>query len=125
MQCFGTSCCSISFFFFFVTGQSCISNLTGISKHCILLFLFGFNRNTVSCETHYILLLHCSKPSEWTLEQAKRRVEEEYLVVGIAEDFDVILNVLEKLAPDLFHGIVAEYQKGSKSKCTRILVSLK
>ncbi|XP_072050648.1 uronyl 2-sulfotransferase-like [Amphiura filiformis] len=51
----------------------------------------------------------CSEPSEWSLQQAKKHIEEEYLFVGINEDFESSVPILERLAPDLFHGIVAEF----------------
>ena len=49
-------------------------------------------------------------PSKWALEQAKARVENEYLIVGTLEDLDSTLQIMEKLAPDLLTGIVDLYR---------------
>ncbi|XP_072016661.1 uronyl 2-sulfotransferase-like [Amphiura filiformis] len=51
----------------------------------------------------------CSEPSEWSLQQAKKHIEEEYLFVGINDDYESTVTILERLAPDLFHGLVAEF----------------
>ena len=43
-------------------------------------------------------------------------MKEEYLLVGLLEDFESTLLILEKLAPDLFKGIVADYRKPTSTK---------
>ncbi|XP_072023798.1 uronyl 2-sulfotransferase-like [Amphiura filiformis] len=65
----------------------------------------------LSTQISYFCGIHpgCSEPSQWSLEQAKKHIEEKYLLVGIIEDFESTIKVLERLAPDLFNGIVAEY----------------
>ncbi|XP_072023799.1 uronyl 2-sulfotransferase-like [Amphiura filiformis] len=67
----------------------------------------------------------CSEPSQWSLEQAKKHIEEEYLFVGINEDFESTVMVLERLAPDLFNGIVAEYMKPTADDTTTVTKSHK
>ncbi|XP_072016738.1 uronyl 2-sulfotransferase-like [Amphiura filiformis] len=67
----------------------------------------------LSTQISYFCGIHpgCSEPSQWSLEQAKKHIEEKYLLIGIIEDFESTIKVLERLAPDLFNGIVAEYKK--------------
>lgn len=46
----------------------------------------------------------CRSPSRWALEQAKQCVIKNYLVVGLVEEFDDFVKVLEKLLPRFFKG---------------------
>ncbi|XP_062510246.1 uronyl 2-sulfotransferase-like [Corticium candelabrum] len=48
----------------------------------------------------------CREPSSWALEKAKANVRDKYLVVGILEEYEDTLRVLEKLLPIYFKGIV-------------------
>ena len=50
------------------------------------------------------------------MEQAKRNVENNYLFVGLVEDYDATLKILEHLAPDLFKDLLAEYRKPKQGK---------
>ena len=53
-------------------------------------------------------------PSRWALEQAKKNVLDKYLVVGLTEEFEQFLQVLERLLPDIFSGLVKVWKKTSK-----------
>ncbi|CAB3990562.1 uronyl 2-sulfotransferase [Paramuricea clavata] len=48
-------------------------------------------------------LKECRSPKRWALNQAKKNVEK-YLVVGILEEYDDFIKVLEKLLPNFFQG---------------------
>ncbi len=69
----------------------------------------------------YHYFINHRKPSQWALDQAKKRVEEEYLLVGLTEDFDSTVVMLEKLAPDLFQGITRYYQSPKSGTYKSIL----
>ncbi|XP_072043187.1 uronyl 2-sulfotransferase-like [Amphiura filiformis] len=64
------------------------------------------------CGTHP----KCSTDLKWSLNEAKRRVEEEYLIVGLLEDYESTLKLMEKLAPSLFNGIVTDYKADIRKK---------
>ncbi|XP_028415482.1 uronyl 2-sulfotransferase-like [Dendronephthya gigantea] len=49
----------------------------------------------------------CRTPTVWALEQAKKNVEK-YLVVGILEEYEDFIKVLEKLLPNFFKGAYRE-----------------
>ncbi|RUS72716.1 hypothetical protein EGW08_019514 [Elysia chlorotica] len=47
----------------------------------------------------------CTIPgNEWALQEAKRNLYRHYLVVGITEDFDSFLSVLETILPRFYRG---------------------
>ena len=50
------------------------------------------------------------KPSQLALKQAKINVMLNYLVVGVTEEFQDFLSVLEKLLPDFFTGVLQLYK---------------
>ncbi|XP_072043188.1 uronyl 2-sulfotransferase-like [Amphiura filiformis] len=64
------------------------------------------------CGTHP----KCRTDLEWSLNEAKRRVEEDYLIVGLLEDYESTLRLMEKLAPSLFKGIVTDYDADERKK---------
>ncbi|XP_072044507.1 uronyl 2-sulfotransferase-like isoform X2 [Amphiura filiformis] len=64
------------------------------------------------CGTHP----KCSTDLKWSLNEAKKRVEEEYLIVGLLEDYESTLRLMEKLAPSLFKGIVTDYHSAERKK---------
>ncbi|XP_072044503.1 uronyl 2-sulfotransferase-like [Amphiura filiformis] len=80
--------------------QACVSE-----GHLSMLFHFF-------CGTHP----KCSTDLKWSLNEAKRRVEEEYLIVGLLEDYESTLRLMEKLAPSLFKGIVTDYHSDVRKK---------
>lgn len=53
--------------------------------------------------------------SEWALEQAKRNLLNEYLVVGVTEEMRDFVSLLEVVLPRFFAGVTAMYDEGSKS----------
>lgn len=54
-----------------------------------------------------ILMYFIRFPSRWALERAKKNVEK-YAVVGILEEYDDFIKVLEKLLPNFFKGAYQE-----------------
>lgn len=50
------------------------------------------------------------KPSQLALRQAKINVMTNYLVVGVTEEFQDFLSVLEKLLPEFFTGVLGLYK---------------
>lgn len=52
----------------------------------------------------------CRKPSQLALRQAKINVMLNYLVVGVTEELQDFLSVLEKLLPDFFTGVLELYK---------------
>ncbi|XP_076803192.1 uronyl 2-sulfotransferase-like [Clavelina lepadiformis] len=57
----------------------------------------------------------CRTDSQWTLDEAKKNVEKHFTVVGIVEDYNNTLKLLEKTFPKFFGGMFPIYQK-MKSK---------
>lgn len=55
------------------------------------------------------------EPTEEALEKAKQHLDK-YVVVGVAEDYEDFLKVLEKLLPEFFGGIVDEFKTSTESK---------
>lgn len=53
--------------------------------------------------------------SEWALEQAKRNLLNEYLLVGVTEEMKDFVSLLEVVLPRFFTGITSLYDEGSKS----------
>ncbi|XP_071818865.1 uronyl 2-sulfotransferase-like isoform X1 [Apostichopus japonicus] len=56
----------------------------------------------------------CAEPTELALNTAQRHLAENYVVVGVAEEYLDFLKVLEKLLPGYFTGIVEQYQLYTK-----------
>ncbi|XP_041462146.1 uronyl 2-sulfotransferase-like [Lytechinus variegatus] len=50
----------------------------------------------------------CRKPTQWTLEEAKRNLDY-YTVVGIVEQYNSSMRALEFLFPSMFSGLVKKY----------------
>jgi len=71
----------------------------------------GFWLRVVSVQTG-----RCSRCSEfdgrWAIEEAKRNVEKHYAVVGVLEEFELTLKVLEAYVPRFFQGAEAIYKGG-------------
>lgn len=58
----------------------------------------------------------CWKPgSKWALEEAKRNLVRHYLVVGLTEDMESFIRVLEATLPRLFAGATHHYLTSDKS----------
>ncbi|XP_070562698.1 uronyl 2-sulfotransferase-like [Ptychodera flava] len=52
----------------------------------------------------------CRTPSRWAIEQAKKNVVEKFLFVGITEQFNSTLVILERLLPKFFEGALEAYK---------------
>eukprot|EP00088_Acartia_fossae_P003972 TRINITY_DN11705_c0_g1_i1.p1 TRINITY_DN11705_c0_g1~~TRINITY_DN11705_c0_g1_i1.p1 ORF type:complete len:338 (-),score=22.18 TRINITY_DN11705_c0_g1_i1:527-1462(-) len=64
--------------------------------------------------------IHCWDPgSHWALEQAKANLINNYLVVGVTEDLESFVEVLEFLLPEFFHGAVDYLSETGKSHIKR------
>ncbi|XP_076802342.1 uronyl 2-sulfotransferase-like [Clavelina lepadiformis] len=59
------------------------------------------------CGTHK----DCRTDSQWSLDEAKKNVEKYFTVVGIVEDYNNTLKLLEKVFPRFFGGMFQVYQK--------------
>uniref|UniRef100_A0A182W6Y7 Heparan sulfate 2-O-sulfotransferase 1 n=1 Tax=Anopheles minimus TaxID=112268 RepID=A0A182W6Y7_9DIPT len=58
----------------------------------------------------------CWNPgSSWALEQAKRNLVNEYFLVGLTEEMDEFIELLELSLPRLYKGAVSHFQKSNKS----------
>ncbi|XP_070579118.1 uronyl 2-sulfotransferase-like [Ptychodera flava] len=82
-------------------------------EDCVLL-----NKHECSVEGGFIIIPYfcghepaCHVPSRWALERAKRNVIVKYAFVGILEDFDSTLLVLEKIFPQFFTGLHLVYKQ--------------
>nr|CAG4644064.1 EOG090X088H [Lepidurus arcticus] len=53
--------------------------------------------------------------NQWALEQAKRNLIDQYFAVGVTEEMEDFVAVLEAALPRLFRGALKLYQKGEKS----------
>lgn len=61
------------------------------------------------------------EPTELALNTAQRHLAENYVVVGVAEEYLDFLKVLEKLLPGYFTGIVEQYQLYTERKYLNLL----
>lgn len=50
------------------------------------------------------------EPGVWALERAKQNVLENYLLVGILEELEDVLLLLERLLPHYFTGVLNIYK---------------
>lgn len=63
------------------------------------------------------LFLVAREPSKWALEKAKQNVLEHYLLVGVLEELEDVLLLLERLLPHFFSDVLNIYKSpgGSSS----------
>uniref|UniRef100_A0A3P9KQ97 Uronyl 2-sulfotransferase n=1 Tax=Oryzias latipes TaxID=8090 RepID=A0A3P9KQ97_ORYLA len=58
----------------------------------------------------------CREPGVWALERAKQNVLENYLIVGILEELEEVLLMLERLLPHYFAGVLNIYKSPEYKK---------
>ncbi|XP_030200679.1 uronyl 2-sulfotransferase a isoform X2 [Gadus morhua] len=58
----------------------------------------------------------CREPGVWALERAKQNVLENYLLVGILEELEDVLLLLERLLPHFFSGVLNIYKSPDYKK---------
>eukprot|EP00057_Strongylocentrotus_purpuratus_P035024 XP_797456.3 PREDICTED: uronyl 2-sulfotransferase [Strongylocentrotus purpuratus] len=51
----------------------------------------------------------CGKDATWALEQAKSNIDKYYTFIGITEEYEASLRVLEHLMPDMYNGLTEFY----------------
>ena len=54
---------------------------------------------------------------EWALERAKLNVNENFLLVGILEELEDVLLLLERFLPHYFKGVLSIYKDPGNSVC--------
>ena len=59
--------------------------------------------------------------SKWALNQAMRNIDAFYPVVGILEDMNSTLSVLQSRLPKFFRGIVKIYRDKLKGKMFKVI----
>lgn len=59
------------------------------------------------------------EPGEWALERAKLNVNENFLLVGILEELEDVLLLLERFLPHYFKGVLSIYKDPGNSVCKR------
>jgi hypothetical protein len=60
------------------------------------------------------------KGSEWALEEAKKNLLEHYMLVGVTEQMEDFINLLELTLPSMFHG-AAQHFASSKSHVYKLI----
>lgn len=55
------------------------------------------------------------EPGEWALERAKLNVNENFLLVGILEELEDVLLLLERFLPHYFKGVLSIYKDPGES----------
>lgn len=58
----------------------------------------------------FLSLSPTREPGVWALERAKQNVLENYLLVGILEELEDVLLLLERLLPHYFTGVLNIYK---------------
>lgn len=58
----------------------------------------------------YNVLMCYREPGVWALERAKQNVLENYLLVGVLEELEDVLLMLERLLPHYFSGVLNIYK---------------
>lgn len=61
------------------------------------------------------------EPGVWALERAKQNVLENYLLVGILEELEDVLLLLERLLPHYFTGVLNIYKSPGRLHLLRML----
>lgn len=61
-------------------------------------------------------------PGVWALERAKQNVLENYLLVGILEELEDVLLMLERLLPHYFSGVLDIYKSPGWCKLINVIM---
>ncbi|XP_044914120.1 uronyl 2-sulfotransferase isoform X4 [Felis catus] len=67
----------------------------------------------------------CREPGEWALERAKLNVNENFLLVGILEELEDVLLLLERFLPHYFKGVLSIYKDPEHRKLGNMTVTVK
>uniref|UniRef100_A0A2K6MAB7 Uronyl 2-sulfotransferase n=1 Tax=Rhinopithecus bieti TaxID=61621 RepID=A0A2K6MAB7_RHIBE len=65
------------------------------------------------------------EPGEWALERAKLNVNENFLLVGILEELEDVLLLLERFLPHYFKGVLSIYKDPEHRKLGNMTVTVK
>ncbi|XP_030848101.1 heparan sulfate 2-O-sulfotransferase 1 isoform X1 [Strongylocentrotus purpuratus] len=53
----------------------------------------------------------CQTDHAWSLEKAKENIDQHYTFIGITEEFETSLQIIERLVPDLLGGLLKAYKE--------------
>ncbi|XP_075452790.1 uronyl 2-sulfotransferase isoform X3 [Ascaphus truei] len=67
----------------------------------------------------------CRDPGEWALERAKQNVYENFLLVGILEELEDVLLLLERFLPHYFKDVLGIYKNPEHKKLGNLTVTVK
>ncbi|XP_015271037.1 PREDICTED: uronyl 2-sulfotransferase [Gekko japonicus] len=67
----------------------------------------------------------CREPGEWALERAKVNVNENFLLVGILEELEDVLLLLERFLPHYFKDVLSIYKNPEHRKLGNLTVTVK
>lgn len=67
--------------------------------------------------SHALIFSSTREPGVWALERAKQNVLENYLLVGILEELEDVLLLLERLLPHYFTGVLNIYKSPGMYAC--------
>ncbi|XP_064411418.1 uronyl 2-sulfotransferase a [Latimeria chalumnae] len=67
----------------------------------------------------------CREPGLWALERAKQNVNENFLLVGILEELEDVLLILERLLPHYFKDVISIYKSPGYKKLGNMTVTVK
>ncbi|KAG8444452.1 hypothetical protein GDO86_009579 [Hymenochirus boettgeri] len=67
----------------------------------------------------------CRDPGEWALERAKQNVNENFLLVGILEELEDVLLLLERFLPHYFKDVMTIYKNPEHRKLGNLTVTVK
>lgn len=66
------------------------------------------------CVLCVVCVLFGREPGVWALERAKQNVLENFLLVGILEELEDVLLLLERLLPHYFSDVLSIYKSPGK-----------
>lgn len=76
----------------------------------LILFFFILSHFFIHLTCCHVSSLSTREPGVWALERAKQNVLENYLLVGILEELEDVLLLLERLLPHYFSGVLNIYK---------------